>query len=475
MECDVAVLGGGPGGYPAAIRAAQLGANVVLVEQDRIGGTCITVGCIPTKAWVQTAHALKEANETFAKIGVTVQGAALDFPATQKNKDTIVGGLVNGITGVVKANGITVVSGRGTFKDAGTIAVEGGEDVSFRSAVIATGSHSLRPPVEGIDGPRCVDSTALLAGESVPKRLVVLGGGVIGVEFASILAHWGTEVTIVEMLDRLVPMEDADASKELERAFKKRGITMHLGARATSIADGESGATLSFQAADGTEGSVEADVVLVATGRGPNVEGIGLEAAGVEFDPRKGVGVDRSMRTNVENIFAVGDAAGQWQLAHTAFREGEIASENALGHGAEIDYSATPRCIYTDPEIGAVGMTEADAREAHGDDVAVGRFPFSASARAQMYGEKTGWVKTIHETRYGELLGLVIVGPQATELVNAGVIGITAEATIETLADSIAAHPTLAEAVKEAALVALGRQIHLPPARGGRAKAAAAR
>ena len=201
---------------------------------------------------------------------------------------------------MVKANGITVVSGRGTFKDAGTIAVEGGEDVSFRSAVIATGSHSLRPPVDGIDGPRCVDSTALLASESVPKRLVVLGGGVIGVEFASIFAHWGTEVTIVEMLDRLVPMEDADASKELERAFKKRGITMHLGARATSIADGEAGATLSFQAADGTEGSVDADVVLVATGRGPNVEGIGLEAAGVEFDPRKGVAVDRSMRTSVD-------------------------------------------------------------------------------------------------------------------------------------------------------------------------------
>ncbi|MFI5050452.1 MAG: FAD-dependent oxidoreductase [Gaiellales bacterium] len=253
IECDVAVLGGGPGGYPAAIRAAQLGANVVLVEQDRVGGTCITVGCIPTKTWVQTAHALKEAHETFAKIGVTVEGAALDFPTAQSNKETIVAGLVNGITGVVKANGITVVSGRGTFASPNTLAVEGGEEVRFKSAIVATGSRALRPPVDGIDGPLCVDSTGLLAVEKVPRRIAILGGGVIGVEFASILSHWGTEVTIVEMLDRLIPMEDADASKELERAFKKRGITMHLGARATAIEHGKKQATVSFQAADGTE------------------------------------------------------------------------------------------------------------------------------------------------------------------------------------------------------------------------------
>jgi len=473
IECDVAVLGGGPGGYPAAIRAAQLGAKVVLIEEDRVGGTCITIGCIPTKAWVQTAHALKEAHETFAKIGVTVKDAQLDFPATQANKDTIVSGLVNGITGVVKANGITVVQGRGSFTGPTTIGVEGGEEVGFRQAIVATGSEPLRPPVDGIDGPLCVDSTGLLAIEQVPERILVLGGGVIGVEFASIFRHWGCEVTIVEMLDRLIPMEDADASKELERAFKKRGITMHLGAKASRIEHAKA-ATLTFQSADGTEGSVEADLVLVATGRGPRVEGIGLEKAGVHFDKRAGIGTDEQMRTNVPHVFAVGDVAGRFQLAHTAFREGEVAAENALGHDAEIDYTAVPRCIYTDPEVAAVGLTEAAAREAHGDDVAVGRMPFSANARAQMYGEKVGWVKTIHETRYGELLGLVIVGPQATELVNAGVIGITAEATIETLADSIAAHPTLAEAVKEAALVSLGRPIHLPPQRP-RAKVAAAK
>jgi dihydrolipoamide dehydrogenase len=473
MECDVAVLGGGPGGYPAAIRAAQLGAKVALIEQARVGGTCITIGCIPTKTWVQTAHALKDAQHTFAQLGVNVEGVTHDFSTTQKNKETIVNGLVNGITGVVKANGIEVVSGRGRFKDANTIAVDGGEDIAFKQAIIATGSHPLRPPVDGIDGPLCVDSTGLLEVTEVPGRIVILGGGVIGVEFASILSHFGSEVTIVEMLDSLIPTEDADASRELHRAFKKRGITMHLGARATRIEHG-SAATLHFESSDGTAGQVEADLVLVATGRGPNTSDIGLEEAGVAFDPRKGIEADESMRTNVPHIFAVGDVAGKWQLAHTSFREGEVAAENALGHATEVDYAAVPRCIYTDPEVAGVGLTEAQARDRYGDEVAVGRAPFSANARAQMYADKTGWVKTIHETHYGELLGLVLVGPQATELVNAGVVGITAEATIETLADSIAAHPTLAESVKEAALVALGRPIHLPPAKP-RARAVAAR
>jgi dihydrolipoyl dehydrogenase len=473
MECDVAVLGGGPGGYPAAIRAAQLGAKVALIEQARVGGTCITIGCIPTKTWVQTAHALKDAQHTFAQLGVNVEGVKHDFSTTQKNKETIVNGLVNGITGVVKANGIEVVSGRGRFKDANTIAVDGGEDIAFKQAIIATGSHPLRPPVDGIDGPLCVDSTGLLEVTEAPGRIVILGGGVIGVEFASILSHFGSEVTIVEMLDSLIPTEDADASRELHRAFKKRGITMHLGARATRIEHG-SAATLHFESSDGTAGQVEADLVLVATGRGPNTSDIGLEEAGVAFDPRKGIEADESMRTNVPHIFAVGDVAGKWQLAHTSFREGEVAAENALGHATEVDYAAVPRCIYTDPEVAGVGLTEAQARDRYGDEVAVGRAPFSANARAQMYADKTGWVKTIHETHYGELLGLVLVGPQATELVNAGVVGITAEATIETLADSIAAHPTLAESVKEAALVALGRPIHLPPAKP-RARAVAAR
>src|SRR6185312_16414385 len=357
-----------------------------------------------------------------------------------------------------KANGVEWVKGRGRFKDANTIAVEGGEDVTFKQAVIATGSFPLRPPIEGLDSPRCVDSTGLLAQEQVPKRLVILGGGIIGCEFASIFNRFGSEVTIVEMLDSLIPQEDADASKELAKQFGKRNIALQLGKQCTKVED--DGSQLTVHYGDGE--SVQADLMLVSVGRGPLVEGIGLEEAGVQFDKRKGIGADDHRRTNVSNIYAVGDCAGYWQLAHTAFREGEVAAENACGHDAIVDNRAVPRPIYTDPEIAGVGLTEAEAREEYGDDVAVGQFPWVANARAVMQNETVGWVKSIHETRYGELLGLVMVGPHVTDMIEAGVVAIDAESTVETVADGMAPHPTLAEAIKEAGLAALGRAIHLP-------------
>jgi dihydrolipoamide dehydrogenase len=463
MDVDVAVLGGGPGGYPAAIRACQLGLSVAVIEQGPLGGTCLNVGCIPTKAWVQSAHAVKDAHTTFAQLGVKVEGVAVDWQQVQANKAGIVDALVSGVGGLLKANGAVVVNGRGRFTSANSIAVEGGETVNFKHAVIATGSRPLRPPVEGIDNPRCLDSTGLLAVPAIPRRLIVLGGGVIGCEFASIFSHLGTEVTIVEFLDHLVANEDADAVAALERAFKKAKIALHLGAKGTKVEDTDDGVTLHFEKG-GNAQSVTGDLILVATGRGANVDDLGLEAIGVEFD-RKGVKADASRRTTVPNIFAVGDVAGYWQLAHTAFREGEVAAENIAGHHAEVT-GAVPRCIYTDPEVAAVGLTEAQARARYGDDkVVTGQFPFAAIARAAMYADRTGFVKTIHETTYGELLGVVVVGINATEIVNAGVIGIDAEATIETVGDSIAAHPTLAEGLKEAALVALGRPIHFPPVR----------
>jgi dihydrolipoamide dehydrogenase len=463
MDVDVAVLGGGPGGYPAAIRACQLGLSVAVIEQGPLGGTCLNVGCIPTKAWVQSAHAVKDAHTTFAQLGVKVEGVAVDWQQVQANKAGIVDALVSGVGGLLKANGAVVVNGRGRFTSANSIAVEGGETVNFKHAVIATGSRPLRPPVEGIDNPRCLDSTGLLAVPAIPRRLIVLGGGVIGCEFASIFSHLGTEVTIVEFLDHLVANEDADAVAALERAFKKAKIALHLGAKGTRVEDTDDGVTLHFEKG-GNAQSVTGDLILVATGRGANVDDLGLEAIGVEFD-RKGVKADASRRTTVPNIFAVGDVAGYWQLAHTAFREGEVAAENIAGHHAEVT-GAVPRCIYTDPEVAAVGLTEAQARARYGDDkVVTGQFPFAAIARAAMYADRTGFVKTIHETTYGELLGVVVVGINATEIVNAGVIGIDAEATIETVGDSIAAHPTLAEGLKEAALVALGRPIHFPPVR----------
>jgi len=292
----------------------------------------------------------------------------------------------------------------------------------------------------------------------VPRRLVILGGGIIGCEFASIFRRFGSEVTIIEMLPKLIPAEDDDASRELAKQFGRRGIALQLEKQCTKVEESAGGLTVHF----GDGETVDCDLMLVAVGRGPTVEGLGLEEIGVELDRRKGIAADEHRRTTIDHIYAVGDCAGYWQLAHTAFREGEVAAENAVGHEAIVDNRAVPRPIYTDPEIAGVGLTEAEAREHYGDDVATGTFPWVANARAVMQNETVGWVKSIHETRYGELLGLVMVGPHVTDLVEAGVVAIDAESTVETVADGMAAHPTLSEAIKEAGLVALGRAIHLP-------------
>ena len=371
MEVDVAVLGGGPGGYTAAIRAAQLGAKVACIEKEpELGGTCLRVGCIPTKAWVQTAQFLHQASETFGKLGVKVENPQLDFAASNEWKAGVVKQMTTGVAGLLKANGVEWVKGFGRFSGPNTIAIEGGEDVSFKHAIVATGSFPLRPPIPGLESDLCVDSTGLLAQSEVPRRLVILGGGIIGSEFASIFNRFRSEVTIVEMLDTLIPQEDADAAKELAKQFTKRGITLQLGKQCTRVE--QQGNALTVYFGDGE--SVQCDLMLVSVGRGPLVENIGLESAGVQFDKRAGITTDAARRTNVSHIYAVGDCAGYWQLAHTAFREGEVAAENACGHEATVDNRAVPRPIYTDPEIAAVGLTEAEAREQYGDEVAVGTF-----------------------------------------------------------------------------------------------------
>src|SRR5919202_2829221 len=296
MECDVAVLGGGPGGYTAAIRAAQLGAKTACIEKEtELGGTCLRIGCIPTKAWVQTAFAIKEAEHTFAKLGVQVGAPTLDFGTANEWKSQVVHQMTQGVASLFKANGVEWVEGTGRFRDANTIAVEGGEDVTFKNAIIATGSYPLRPPIPGLDSSRCVDSTGLLAQTEVPRRLVILGGGIIGCEFASIFHRFGSEVTIIEMLETLIPQEDEDATKELAKQFKKRGITLHLGKQCTQVDDDGSQLTVHF----GDGETVQADLMLVSVGRGPQVEGLGLEALGVEVDRRKGISADEHRRTTV--------------------------------------------------------------------------------------------------------------------------------------------------------------------------------
>ncbi|MSO58378.1 MAG: dihydrolipoyl dehydrogenase [Thermoleophilia bacterium] len=462
MECDVLVLGGGPAGYTAAIRAAQLGGKVVCVEREpALGGTCLRVGCIPTKAWVQSAHALHDARERFASLGVRVGEAELDFGAVSAWKDGVVKQMTGGIASLFKANGVEWVQGEGRFTSPHTLQVAGGEEIRFGSAIVATGSAPVRPPIPGLDSGRCVDSTGLLAIAEVPRRLAILGGGIIGCEFASIFGRFGSEVTIIELLPTLIPAEDADAAKELEKAFRKRGIVAHLGKQCTAVEESPDGLVVHF----GEGESIEVDLMLVAVGRAAVVDGLGLEAAGVMVEAKR-IPTDAHRRTNVPHIYAAGDVAGFWQLAHTGFREGEVAAENALGHDATIDSPAVPRPIYTDPEIAGVGLTEAQARERYGDErIAVGRCPWAAVARAVMAGDTTGWVKTIHETTYGELLGVVIVGPHATDLIGEAVVAIDTESTVETIANGIAPHPTFAEALKEAGLVALDRAIHLPPRR----------
>jgi dihydrolipoamide dehydrogenase len=463
MEVDVAVLGGGPGGYTAAIRAAQLGARVACIEHaPELGGTCLRIGCIPTKAWVQSALALKQAGETFGKLGVRIDGPKFEFSVANDWKAAAVKRMTRGVAFLFKANGVEWIRGTGTFSDANTLTVDGTgdgpEEVRFKSAIVATGSFPLRPPIPGLDSDRCVDSEGLLAQTEVPARLVILGGGVIGCEFASIFRGFGSEVTVIEMLPSLIPREDADVSGELAKQFRKRGITMHLGVRCSKVEDTGSEITVHF----GDGETVAADLMLVATGRGPLVEGLGLERAGVEFDRSTGIAADARRRTNVPHIYAVGDCAGYWQLAHTAFREGEVAAQNACGQDATVGNRAVPRPIYTDPEIASVGLTEAEARQQHGDDIATGTFRWIANARAVMQDETAGWVKSIHATRDGTLLGLVMVGPHVTDMVEAGVVAIDSGAAVDTVADGMAPHPTLSEAIKDAALLALGRAIDVP-------------
>jgi dihydrolipoamide dehydrogenase len=363
MDVDVAVLGGGPGGYTAAIRAAQLGARVACIERaPELGGTCLRIGCIPTKAWAQTAFALKQAEETFGKLGVKVGSPQFDFSAANEWKAAAVRRMTRGVAFLFKTNGVEWIRGTGTFSDAHTLTVDGRE-VSFKSAIIATGSFPLHPAIEGLGSDRCVDSEELLAQTDLPGRLVILGGGVVGCEFASIFQRFGSEVTIIEMLPSLLPGEDTDASDELAKQFRRRGVTLHLGRQCTKVED--SGSEIAVHFGDGE--TARADLMLVSTGRGPLVEGFGLERTGVGFDRRTGIATDAQRRTSVPHIYAVGDCAGHWQLAHTAFCEAEVAAANACGHVATVGDPAVPRPIFTDPEIAGVGLTERPGRHAERD------------------------------------------------------------------------------------------------------------
>jgi dihydrolipoamide dehydrogenase len=387
----------------------------------------------------------------------------LDFSKANQWKSSVVLKETQGVARLFESNRVQWIKGTGTFRNANVISVDGVANVTFNSAIVATGSFPLRPPIEGLDSARCVDSEGLLAQTELPQHLLILGGGVIGCEFASIFQRFGCQVTIIEAGPSLIPAEDSDAARELQNQFEKRGIALLLNKQCTKVED--NGSELTIHYGDGE--TVRADLMLVSVGRGPHVEGVGLENAGVEFDRRKGIATNKRRRTTAQHIYAVGDCAGHWQLAHTAFREGEVAAQNACGHPSAVDDRAVPRPIFTDPEIASVGLTEAQAREKFGVESAAGVFPWLANARAIMQDERIGWVKSIHETRHGKLVGLVMVGPHVTDMVASGVIAIDADVTIERFANMMAPHPTLSEAIRGAAQVALGRSIDLPSHAGG--------
>ena len=470
-QYDVVVVGAGTGGYVAAIRAAQLGLKVAVVEKQKaLGGTCLIWGCIPTKALLEHAHALKVAQSAkeWGLTGIDGAGVGIDMVAVHARKDKMVSGLTGGIEMLFKKNKIDWIKGsaRLTGKQGVEVTLHDGSRQSLtagKEIIVATGSTPRSVPGIEVDRQTIIFSDEAIHLPYVPKSIAIMGSGAVGVEFASIFKSYGSEVTVIELLPRLVPGEDEAVSAELERTFKKRGIKVMTGSKVTSAKSGAKGVDLEVVAA-GKSQTLSYDLLLVATGRGPVTEGLGAEALGLKMD-RGYVVVDSLFKTSVPGISAIGDVITMgdphYQLAHVSSMEGILLAERIAGHAVQpINYDHVPRCTYSDPEIGSVGLTEAQA-VAQGHDVRIGTFPFRALARARMAGETDGFVKIVAEKKYDEVLGVHIIGPRATELVAEAVIALRMEVTVEELIKTIHAHPTMSEAVGEAAHAAYGAAIHL--------------
>jgi dihydrolipoyl dehydrogenase len=472
-EFDVVVIGAGTGGYVAAIRAAQLGLKTAVVEKQKaLGGTCLIWGCIPTKALLEHAHALKVV-QNVKEWGVTIgEGAVgIDMNQVQARKDKVVTGLTKGIEFLFKKNKIEWIKGTATITGRGSIdVVEGGDKQSLTASkeiVIATGSVPRSVPGVEIDRKRIITSDEAIALREVPKSMIILGSGAVGVEFASIFRRFGSQVTIIELLPRIVPVEDEAISAELEKSFRKQGMTIHTGTKVTKAAASATGVEIEAQLPDGKVEKMSADYLLVATGRGPVTQGVGVEALGLNTD-RGYIAVDSLFRTGVPGFSAVGDvisfgAGGppHPQLAHVSSAEGVITAERIAGHDVKpINYDHVPACTYCDPEIGSVGLTEREAQE-KGYEVRVGTFPFFVLGRAKMAGEAEGFVKIVADKKYDEVLGVHMIGPRATELVAEATLALRLECTVEALIRTIHAHPTFSEAVGEAAHATHGAAIHM--------------
>ncbi len=453
MTYDVVVLGSGPGGYSAAIRAGQYGLKTAVIEKDpKLGGTCLHVGCIPTKALLHSAdvweHFLHPEED-----GIHCDNPRLDFGMVSDRKNKIVAKHAKGVEFLLKKNKVDWIRGYGRLAGPGKIEVTsdaGKQIVEAKNIVLATGSEARMLPGLQPDAKRILTNIEILNLREVPKSLAVLGAGAVGVEFASCFHRFGTQVSVFEMLPRIVPVEDEEVSKELERVFKKSGIRVETGAKAENVQKTDTGVTFTVTLANGTQETVDAEMLLVAVGRKPNTENIGLEGTRVQLD-RGFIKVDPFQRTSEPNVYAIGDiVAGTPQLAHVATAEGMVAIGHIAGKPVTpINRNRIPGATYTDPGIGSVGLTEAQAR-AQGRKVKVGKFPFAADSKASILGKHDGFVKVVADETYGEILGVHIIGPEAFELISEGVLAMESEATVETLMHTIHAHPTLYEAMGEA-------------------------
>ena len=456
---DIGIIGGGPGGYVAAIRAAQLGARVALVEEERLGGVCLNRGCIPAKAMASSIELLMEI-ESAGEFGILVDEPGLDFSRMMARKDQVVEQLVSGVEKLMEAHKVQVIAGHGELRSPNRIKVSGPstQEVEVEKIVVATGSVPGKPPVPGLELPGVITSDEILALQEPPLDLVIVGGGVVGVEFASIFNALGTKVTIIEMLPSLLPPVDEELARRYQQLLRRQGVEIHLRSPLKEVREGNGILEVAYEGPKG-EGATEADMILLSTGRVPYTENLNLEEAGVIME-KGAIAVDDHMATNVPGVYAIGDVTGGWMLAHVASREGEVAVEHALGRDSAMDYRAVPNCVFTVPEIAGVGLTEQEIKE-EGIPYRKSRFPFGASGRALAMGQTVGQVKMICHEDGGEILGLHIMGPHATDMIAEGALAIQSGATAEDIIKTIHAHPTLPEAVREAALGQVDGAIHI--------------
>jgi dihydrolipoamide dehydrogenase len=459
---NLVVIGGGPGGYVAAIRAAQLGAKVTLIEKESLGGTCLNVGCIPTKVLLHSSELLTEMKEG-DKLGIDIDGTiVINWKRLQKRKKIVIKKLVSGVSGLLAFNKVKVIKGTAKFEFKDTILVtkeEGStEKVNFDNVIIASGSVPFIPAIEGSKLSGVIDSAGALSLEDTPKSIAIIGGGVIGVEFASIFNSLGCKVTIIEMLPYILPPIDRELSELVKVKQIKDGIDIYNNCKVSRIEEGVEGLKVSFIGDKGEE-SIDAEKVLIAVGRRSNIEDLGVENIGVKTE-KGSILVNDKMETNVKGIYAIGDCTGKIMLAHVASDQGVVAAENIMGQNKKMDYKTVPACVYIRPELASVGLTEEQAKE-KGIDYKVGKFQLAANGKSLIMNETSGVIKIITDKKYEEVLGVHILGPRATDLIMEAALALRLEATLEEIITTVHAHPTVGEAMKEAALAVNNQAIHM--------------